>query len=119
MMGTGGEFLDLLDPNDEILWKDAGLFIPDDALRSKFGVGGCNVHGITNPCSNYPCDVAQPGIHVPLEPSFERDVLAIIDECHSAEHNIPRVSIPAGSHKRYISKEHAGVRDVVKPWKPK
>ena len=100
MMGTGGEFLELLDPNDEILWKDVGLFIPDEALRSKFGVGGSNVHGVSNPCNNYPCDVAQPGILVPLESSYERDILAIIDECHTTELNIPRVSIPVVSHKQ-------------------
>ena len=44
-MGTGGEYLDLLDPNDEIFWKEAGLYIPDDALRDKFGQGGSNVPG--------------------------------------------------------------------------
>ena len=45
MMGTGGAFSGLCDPADEILWKDAGLFIPDEELRSKFGGGGINVSG--------------------------------------------------------------------------
>ena len=115
MMGTGGEFMDLLDPNDEIIWKVAGFFILDDALRNKFGVGGSKVHGVLNSCSSYECDIAQPGIQVPLEQIYERDILAIIDECHTTELNIPRESIPVVSHKQNRPQEIVGVRDVVKP----
>ena len=85
MAGTGGDFSAFVDPHDEILWKEAGLYISDDALRCRFGIGGNNSHGVTKSCSYYPSDVAQVGLNVPAELTYERDILSIVDNCLSDE----------------------------------
>ena len=59
------------------------------------------------------------GLLAPLEPTYGREILAIVDECRSAELDIPRERYLAGPHKRLIMKEQSGIRDVVKPWKPR
>ena len=119
MLGTGGAFSGLLDPANEILWKDAGLFIPDEELRSKFGVGGINDSG----ASTHGCDQIRdydiPDTHASLEPLYEREILASVDECLSAELVCPRGDILSGTRKYLDQKKQTGIRDVVKPWKPR
>ena len=122
-MGTGGEYLDLLDPNDEIFWKEAGLYLPNDALRDKFGQGGSKVPGGIDSSRRYQGGALQPGKQLSSEQHVERDLLAIIDDCQSADLNIPRENIQAASHfhskPNYLtipgSVEKAGVRAVGKP----
>ena len=90
-MMTGGEISNLMDPRDEILWNEVGLFISDDDLRQKFKGGGSVLNPVQTNFSREQINDTFPEQHpsVLCDNNLERELLFVIDESHILDLNFP------------------------------
>ena len=90
-MMIGGEISNIMDPHDEILWKEAGLFISEYELRQKFNGGGSVLNPVQTNFSKEQINDTFLEHHpsVLCDNNLERELLSVIDESHILDLNFP------------------------------